>query len=253
MKRILIAGLLASVIAPPAMAAKWDDLYREGQFAAAADAARAADTPDSLALAAQATLVMAAYQADTEERALTLIGDAIADADTALYMKPNHVGALLQKAIGVGYRAQLSKSPSKAKEALRLMTQAAKADPKNAMAQASIGGWHSGAIGQVGGFAAKLALGASEDKAIAAFEKALALDGKNPIWRAFYAMGLIDMGEDSDVQRLRRILAPAAAMKPRNGFERLLINRARQLLAVVDDKGELEEVAEANRPFAQFD
>ncbi|MGB3724003.1 MAG: hypothetical protein WA979_14450 [Pacificimonas sp.] len=252
MKTTLLLAAALTLLPAPAMAGKADDLLAAGQFAAAADAARADESAENLTLAAYATLILAAYEADTKDKALKLIGEAEMDANTALALKPGHIGATLQKAVAIGYRAQLTKSPGEAKTARRLMEKAAKAEPKNPLAHTSLGGWHSGAIGELGGFVAGTVLGAKEDRAIAAFDRALALDSGNPVWRTFYAIGLIDMGEEDQTEKLRSLLTPAANGKAKNGFERLIRARAKRLLAALGDEDALEDAAEASRPFARI-
>ncbi len=252
MKHALLLAAALTLLPAPALAAKADELLRAGQFAAAADAARANENADNLALAAYATLIVAAYEVDTKEKALALIAEAERDANMALILQPNHVGATLQKAVAIGYRAQLTKSPGEAKTARRLMEKAAKAEPNNPLAHTSLGGWHSGAIGQLGGFIAGTVLGAKEKTAIAEFDKAIALDGRNPVWRTFYAMGLIDMGEEDDTEKLRALLTPAANGKAKDGFERLIRGRAKMLLAALGDDDKLEAAAKSSRPFARF-
>ncbi|MEO0501587.1 MAG: hypothetical protein AAF205_13730 [Pseudomonadota bacterium] len=229
-------------------------LFMKGQFAAAADAAREAGTPESLALAARSTLVIAAYEVDTKKKALQLIDEALADADAALALKPGHVGATLQKAIGTGYRAQLTHSAGGAKRARRLMEYAARQEPDNPLAQVSLGGWHSGAIGRLGRFMGSTLLGAKRDKALAAFDRAVMLDDEDPIYTTFYAIGLVDMGMEEETAKLRELLTLAANGPPAmDGFERLVRARAREMLAAVGDEDALEEITAASRPFALID
>ena len=252
MRALLIAAACA-LLPAPSLAAKADDLFEAGQFAAAADAARGVETPESLALAARATLVVAAYEADTKERAMRLIGDAMADADSALALAPNHVGAMLQKAIALGYRAQLTRSPGDAKAARRLMERAYAADRRNALAAASLGGWHSGAIGNLGRFVAGTLLGAKKDEAVKYHNRAVQLAPNDPVFRTFYAIGLIDMGEEDEVGMLRSLLGPVAKGRDRSGFEGLIQQRARDIVAALGDDKKLEAVAAASQPFAQID
>ncbi|MBV7255637.1 hypothetical protein KCG44_02425 [Pacificimonas sp. WHA3] len=249
---LVMMAALSLGLAVPAGAMSVQELYAAGNYAAAAKAARGDETAANLTLGARSTLVRAAYQADSKDEALMLIADAEADADTALHLAPGNAAALLQKAAAIGYRAQLTKSPSLGKRALRLMVQAANADPRDAFAQAAIGGWHSGAIGTLGKFIAGGVVGAKSDRAVEAFEKAIRLDGRDPTYRVFYAVGMVEIGKEDEAEKLRAILAPAARAKPRDAFERMMKAQAAMLLALVDDEDKFEDAAKAAKPFAKF-
>ncbi|MGB7405330.1 MAG: hypothetical protein WA906_06555 [Pacificimonas sp.] len=243
---------LALALAAPVYAQSADALFRDGKFTAATVAARETGTVDGLALAARSALVVAAYESTSEAKAKALIADAIADADEALAKSPGNPDALLQKAIAIGYRAQLTNGRTDAKAARELMQQARKAAPKNPLAHASLGGWHSGAVGTLGSFIAGAALGAKKDAAIESFDRAVRLAPNDPTFRTFYAMGLVDIGRADETKQLRALLTPAAKATPKDGFEELIIARAQELLAVVDDEDKLEAVAETLKPFARI-
>lgn len=246
------AVLLSLGLAAAPGTARVKALYAKGDYAAAAEAARADETAENLTLGARSTLVRAAYEAASKDEALVLIADAEADADTALRLAPGNSAALLQKAAATGYRAQLTRSPSLGKKALRLMEEAVRADPSNAFARAAIGGWHSGAISTLGKLIAGAVVGAKEDRAIAAFEQALRLDARDPTYRVFYAVGMVDVGNEDETEKLRRILAPALDVRPRDAFERMMQDHARRMLAVVEDDDAFEDAARTVKPFSKF-
>jgi tetratricopeptide (TPR) repeat protein len=251
MKRT-IAAILLMAMAQPVQAAGADALFNAGQFAAAADAARMVPTADSLTLAARATLVVAAYEVDDKAKALKLIAEAEADADRALKQAPDKVDALLQKAIAIGYRAKLTRSPGAAKDARTLMEDATRRAPKSALAWASLGGWHGESVVTLGRFLAGTMVGAKAKAGIAAYDRALALDPDSPVFRTLYAITLADL--DPDAQRLRTLLTPAARGTGGDGFDQLMRARARALLAALDGgkAGAITAAAAKARPFARI-
>lgn len=252
MMPLLAAVLLAA--ATPAIAADAETLFDRGQFAAAADTARAVDSPASLTLAARATLVVAAYEVDDKRKALMLIDEAEGEADRALSLAPGNVNATLQKAIAIGYRAKLKRSPGLARDARDLMEVTARRAPKSALAWASIGGWHGESIADLGKFIAGTMVGAKSDTCIESYERALALDPASPVFRTLYAITLVGIGK-AEPAKLRALLSPAAGARGGDGFEQLMRARARALLAALDSgrKGALKAAAERAKPFANLD
>lgn len=249
MRAAAVAALLAC--ASPALAADAEALFASGQFAAAADAARTMKSVESLTLAARATLVVAAYEIGDKANALRLIDEAEADTNHALALAPGDIGATLQKAIAVGYRAKLKRSPGLAKEARALMEAAAKRSPKNPLAWASIGGWHGEAVAEFGKFIAGTMVGAKTDASIAAYEHAVTLDAGSPAYRTLYAITLIGIGK-TERAKLRALLTPAATGRGGDGFDQLMRARARALLAVLEggDAAALAAAAAKSRAFA---
>lgn len=250
MKLCLMAAALLTANA--ALAADAGSLFAAGQFAAAADEARMEADADGFTLAARASLVVAAYEVDNKEKALRLIDEAITDANRALRLSPRHVDAIVQKAVALGYRAQLTTSPGTAKRARNLMERAAQHAPSEALVWAALGGWHGESVAELGRFVAGTILGAKRAASIEAYERAIELDPQSPVWRTLYAISLVGMGYGDEEARLRRLLVPATLRPANDAFERLMQVRAERLLAVVDDEDVLEDEAEQARPFARI-
>jgi hypothetical protein len=247
-KAFVAALLLAS--ASPAAAATAEALFAEGQFAAVP--AAAAQTTADQVLAARALLAVAGYETSDKARALALIAAAEGHANAALKLAPDDVDATLQKAIAIGYRAKLKRSPGEAKTARALMETALKRQPGSALAWASIGGWHGEAVVTLGRFLAGTMVGAKAKEGIAGYERAIALAPDSPVFRTLYAITLADLG--GDPAKLRALLTPAAKGTGGDGFEQLMRARARSLLAALDSgrKGALQAAAAKARPFAKI-
>jgi hypothetical protein len=248
MRTLVAALLLAS--ASPAAAATAAALFAEGQFAAVP--AAASQTSADQVLAARALLAVAGYETSNKALALALIATAESHADAALKLAPDDVDALLQKAIAIGYRAKLRRSPDEAKAARALMETALKHQPGSALAWASIGGWHGEAVVTLGRFLAGTMVGAKAKDGIAGYERAIALAPDSPVFRTLYAITLADL--DPDPAKLRALLIPAASGTGGDGFDRLMRDRARALLAALGSgrKGALQAAAAKARPFAKI-
>ena len=157
MKFWLTAFLLLA--ASPALADA-ASAFRDGKWQAAVAAGRAEATPACLIIAARSQMAIAAWYTKDRSQALALVAEAEKDFDAALAKAPGNVDAQLQKAVAVGYRAKLTKSPGLAKDARRRFEAIRAAHPDNAIAWAAVGGWHAGAIATLGSFMASAVVGA---------------------------------------------------------------------------------------------
>ena len=225
--RVLLTAVALSLAAPSFAAPSADDLFGQGQFVPAANAARAAGNH---VLAARSQLVAAAFQATTKEQALQMLDWALGDANAALQKNPADVDAVLQRALIIGYRGKLKKNAGDAKEARKDRETARAMAPDNALAWAALGGWHGDAIIDVGAMLAGMALGAKKGEATRNFETAIAKEPANPIYPAYYAIMLLRLDKDTTA-KAQGLLQTAVGLKAHDGFESLMKTRAAQLLA----------------------
>jgi tetratricopeptide (TPR) repeat protein len=246
---VLLVLATTSVFAAPA-----DDAFKAGQFAQSAALARAAcaeqieiqtrieasqeaiaairmRAADACALAARATLTVAAYQTNDRAKAETLIETALADTQKALGQIPNHVEGTLQSAVALGYRAKLNQSPGIAKEAKKYMERAIVLAPNNAFASLALAGWNGEAVADIGSFIAGTVLGAKKETAYKYYEQALKLDAASPTVPVLYAFNLYRLDAKKHTVRVTQLLTSAVNLKPRDGFEVLNITHARDVLA----------------------
>jgi tetratricopeptide (TPR) repeat protein len=217
----------------PAAAQPAQDLFAAGEFSAAMEAARSLNTADGDALAARAALTVAAFEASDRPRAESLIDQAMKDANRALSRQATHVEATLQLAIATGYRAKLRQSPMLARQARKLMEQAMARAPGNAFAWAALGGWHGESVADLGGFIAGTVLGAKKAEAFRYYDGALERDPSSPTIHTFYAFNLVRLDEKAYSKRIKNLLTRAVALKPRDGFEQLISNQARDVLTAL--------------------
>src|SRR5699024_11107407 len=83
-----------------------------------------AETPREIA-------TVAAFQTPDKAKALALIGRAIASADAILQARPGDREATLQRGVGIGYRAKLTRSRTDAKASLGIFRSLAAKDPRD--------------------------------------------------------------------------------------------------------------------------
>ncbi|WP_164156257.1 hypothetical protein [Sandarakinorhabdus rubra] len=214
---LLLALLVA--LAAPAQAAAVDD-FRAGNWAAAARSGRTENDVAGLILAGRARLAIAGYQTAEKAQALALVAEAEADFDAALARAPGNVEAQLQKAVAIGYRAQLTRGIGLAKETRRRFEAVRAAHPDNSLAWAALGGWHGGSIATVGSFLAGTALGAKKSEMERCYAQALKLAPGLPSTRTFFAIALLDLDADN-AARAAAVLKGIETLPAGDGFEAL--------------------------------
>ncbi len=228
--RLLLATLLLGA-ASPALADAADS-FRQGQWPAVMAQGRAEATPASLILAGRAQLAVAAYSVRDKGRALDLVGAAEKDFDQALAKAPGSVEAQLQKAVVIGYRAKLTKSPGLAKDARRRFEAVRAAHPDSALAWSAVAGWHGGAIATLGGFLAGMTVGAKSNEVDAGYLRAIKLEPGNPVYRTLYALTLLDL-DKKNAAKASQALQGVGQMAARDGFEALVRGQGVQLQAAL--------------------
>lgn len=247
----LLAGA-ALIAAAPAFADS-ASLFRDGRFTEAAAAGQREATPAGEVIAARSLLAVAAYRTTDKDRALALIDQAGKLAGAAQAANPRDTGALLQQAIATGYRAKLKRDPDAGKAARRMMEQARTQEPGNALAWASLGGWHGETVATLSAFLAATIMGAKKADCIANFDKALALDPRSATYPIFYAQTLLAMDTDN-APRAKDLLTRALSLPTRDGYDALLKAQARELLPVLQqgDAAAIKALAKRQRAFGTF-
>lgn len=237
---LLLLGAASPALADAATA------FRDGKWPAAVVAGRAEATPASLVLAGRAQMAIAAFGTRDKAQALALVTEAEKDIDAALLKAPGNVEAQLQKAIAIGYRAKLTRSPGLAKDARRRFEAARAAHPDNATAWAAVGGWHAGAVATLGSFMANAVVGAKIAEVGPNFQKAIKLDPANPVHRAYYAISLIDLAK-SNADKAAAALQGIGQLPATDGFEAMARAQGLQLAAALKTGDEAAAQALARR------
>ncbi|MGI4879198.1 MAG: hypothetical protein ACRYG4_17120 [Janthinobacterium lividum] len=249
----LLFALTLLLPAQVALAASAADLYRDGRFAEAAIAGRQEATAASLVISGKSTLTIAGFEVTDKARARAMIDQADHDFDAALAKAPNSIDAQLQKATAIGYKAKLTKSPGLAKDTRERFEAVIARDPNNALAWASMAGWHAGAVSTLGRFVAGAVLGATSKVAFADFETAMAKDPRSPVHPAFYALTLLDLGTEN-APRATELLRLASRLQGRDAYENLLRRGATQVLVplMADDLKGAQTLARRLLPFGKL-
>jgi hypothetical protein len=241
MLRVLIALMMAS----PAMA-DTADAFRAGRWAEAVREGRAENTPQSRLFAGRAQLWLAGYEATDKARAMALVEAAEADFDAALARIPGDPELQLQKAVAIGYRAKLTKSPGLAKNARDRFLAVRTAHPDMALAWSALAGWHGGSIATLGRFTAGLVLGAKTAEFETGSARALELAPRDPAYRTLYALGLMDLSP-SNARRAAAVLAGIEKLPAADAFETRLRAQGIELAKALAEKGPAEAQALARR------
>ncbi|WP_156255640.1 hypothetical protein [Sandarakinorhabdus oryzae] len=229
MKPVLAA--LALLLAGPACAAAIDE-FRAGDWPAVVRDGRAENTVESLILAGRAQLSIAGYQTTDKARALALVTAAEADFDKALARDPANVQAQLQKAVAIGYRAQLTRAVGLAKDVRRRFEAIRTAHPDNQLAWGALGGWHGGAVATVGSFIAGTVLGAKKGEMERCYAQALKLAPGLPSTRTFFAITLMDL-DAGNAARAAALLKGLDALPAADGFEAMMKRQGLELAAAL--------------------
>ena len=173
----------------------------------------------SVAVQAQAasprdTLIRAAFATPNKAQALGLVNQAIAEANATLAPDARRPEAQLQHALGIGYRGQLTRSPSDARTAHHALEAIAAAEPADAEVQIAMAGWHLTAVGDLGDFFARTLLGASRSQGLAALDRAVAMGGDRAFFPAYAALIRIKLDSSDTATPLRLAERAATAEAP---------------------------------------
>ncbi|MCY4612329.1 MAG: hypothetical protein OXB94_01730 [Nitrospira sp.] len=212
-------------------------VYAEGRFTEAADLARALDTSEGYALAANSLAICGYYiTPDSEKEGLFRL--AVEAARMAIRLDAANPEAHLQLAHAMGRRAQVtgilkalkkgyaSQIRDAVREALRL-------DPDLAAAHLSLAAWHAGAVSN-GGFFASLLYGANEEDALAHFKRALALAPQEKVVLLEYALALLNMDTIGNHAEARDLLERAIRLPQKDAHDRIIHRKAVEQLAALD-------------------
>ena len=212
------------------------ELFAAGKYEAAAQEARKLGSAEGDALAARATLTIAAYQAIDRARAESLIDQAIADAKRGEARDAASIAPLLQEAVALGYRAKLQQSPKQAKRAKAIMLKARQMAPNDPIAIYALGAWHGEPIADLGSFIARTVLGAKLEEAMQLYDKAMQLDPANTAFPVFTAFNLYRIDPKLHGRKAMALLEQSQRIKPRDAFEAMIQARGKEVLTTMAGK-----------------
>ena len=251
MRRFAIACLVAGLLWHPARAAEQTpfELYRAGNYEAARAAGEAANTAESLAVAARAVFAQANL---SESPCLACLKRVEALAGRSIALDATHPEAFVYLAAAVGYearivgniRAQLAHIPETSKQAIDSALAVA---PNDAWSLAAAGAWHIEVVRNAGSVLARTLYGARAAVGIDYFQRAFAADPTNLVIRFQYALSLSGYDFAGHAQSAIQALAAATTMEPRTVYESAIRTRAQTLLALIKANKRNEYLALVNR------
>jgi hypothetical protein len=172
-------------------------------------------------------LTQASFQTTDKSVALGLIGQALTAAEAILATNPNDREAQMQRAVAIGDRAHLTRSPSDAKASRHLFEAFLAANPHDPEAHLAVATWHLDTVDA--GFFATTMLGARKDIGLSELNKAVALSGGRPFFTGFAALFRIRMAPN-DVATARALAEQAAAAPAPTQLDRIAKHQAQALL-----------------------
>lgn len=241
-KRALL--LLMLTLAFPAVASERFeaalDACARGEFREAAQMARGLGTSEGMALAARAVLAEGDYLAPRSSRRAAF-EQAAQHARDAVALDPRNPEGHLYLAVALGFLGRIDGSivahfAGYADEARDHIDRALAIAPANPWANALLGGWHLEIV-RNGGLLGESLYGASFEKGISAYKRALTLDAGNAAIAYQYALQLAAFGGRHRVEA-RRVLAHALRSRPNDASEILAYRRAEALMSVLDRRDE---------------
>jgi len=172
-------------------------------------------------------LTQAAFMTTDKAAALELVNQALAAAQAQLAANPRDHEAQIQRGVGIGDRARLTRSPGDAKTARQIFETLLAANPRDAEANLAIACWHLDTVDS--GFLATTMLGAKKDVGLVALDRAVALGGGRPFYTGFAAMLRIRLNP-KDVAASLRLAEQAAAAPAPTALDRIAKRQAQALL-----------------------
>jgi tetratricopeptide (TPR) repeat protein len=235
---LLIVLLLVLGLAAPAHGqdmAEAHALYDRGVMLKAAELARGFGTADGYALASQSTLVAAVYQRPGHDHAL--LQQAAADARAALALDPDHVAALLQLALALGYMADQdpigAHFDGTADEGKALLDRALALAPDNAWAHGMLGVWHLRLVKYAGPLLAQSLYDASLDRGREQCAEAATLAPDDLAMRFGCAISLMEAQPGRYTGQAVEVLDTVVRLPAKDAAAALVQAEARRRLAAI--------------------
>ncbi len=175
------------------------------------------------AVANKAAGIYANYLERDPKARLALLEEAAARAEEARKAMPEHANSHYQLAYNLGRYSQGISVVKALAEGLgtrigQALKRTLELEPKHAEAHMASGTWHAEIIDKVGALVGGLTYGASRDRALQHFRKALELEPKSAIARVEYAGGLL-MLDRSKQAEAKKLLAEGAKARPADAME----------------------------------
>lgn len=205
--------------------------YHRGDFASAVEQALTLGNLGH-AVANKASGIYADYLEENEARKVEIYSAGIRRAEAAIKAYPDDANAHYFHAFLLGrYSQSISVAQALAQgvggKIKASLEKALALAPEHAEAQTAMGLYHAEIIDKVGKLVGSMTYGASADKAMKHFEKALVLTPDAPIAQLEYGNGLYLLYGDKRLDESNAAYAKAAAAKPSDAMQRLDVEYAK--------------------------
>jgi tetratricopeptide (TPR) repeat protein len=220
---------------PAAVVSILEDAWRafhSGDFGEAMKLGGALGSAGS-AVAGKAAAIHTLYVEKNQRKRLDILRKAMESGETAVSQLPDYANAHYTLALVVGRYSQRISILEALAEGLggkisKHLERTLELEPKHAEAHVALGLYHAELVKTLGGLAARLTYGASEEAAVEHFRRALRLVPASAIARVEYAHGLSLLDAAAYREEVAELCAKAASCKPLDMMEQLDIERARQ-------------------------
>lgn len=238
----ILAGLALALSASFASAEPAADpptplqLYVQGRYDQAIDAALRENNATGFALAARSDL---AAEMMREDPCLECLQRAAVYAHRAIAADPSKPEGHIYLAATLGYESRIignvaARFKGFARTAKNEIDAAIADDPRNAWAWAALGGWNVEIVRGGGRTLARWIYGASVEQGMTDFRKAFALDPANFVLHYQYALTLSGYDRERFRSEITTALQSASAGRPRTAYETFAQGRARALLTALN-------------------
>ena len=207
-------------------------LYQAGKYDAAIKAGLDANDAEGFAVAARAEL---AEEMMRDAPCLDCLKRAESYAREAIAADPKQAEGRVYLAAALGYQSRIigiiaAKFKGYAEEAKTNLDAAIANHPDDPWTLAALGGWNIAVVNGGGGTMANWLYGASVEKGLTYFGKALAADPQNIVIHFQYALSLSAYDRKTYAKQIEAALQSSATGKPRTAYEVFMQGWARTLL-----------------------
>ncbi len=184
----------------------------------------------------KAAAIYAFYGRRSAAQRLELLETAATRGEAAVKLLPDHANAHYMLALALGRYSQdisiiKAAATGVAGRVRTHLERALELQPAHAEGHVALGLYHAELIGKLGRIAAGLTYGASSDKALEQFRRALKLAPASPIVRIEYANGLLLLDASRHRAHAEELYRQAAAHEPIDAMEQFDVARALRGLA----------------------
>lgn len=176
------------------------------------------------------TLASAAFATTQRSQAMAKVASAHTELETMLARDPGNRAATLERAVALGYSAQLNRSRTDALGARKAFESLVASNPRDADAQMALAGWHLASVATLGPLIARTTLGARKATGMAALERALALGGNRPLYSGYASLALMRIDPEQSVARARALAEAAVEAPAPTSLDRLMQRSAARML-----------------------